>query len=270
MRTDLLQAVAAGPQITYPQSREYAPRQPCMHEPVGPDGNLDASLVAGLGFTCMERLLTLGPAGKYLESLFRSNKSLPANQVRPAVLQAATNLVGMLHVFIVVSLQRFHSCICFKLQTSLSKCSCSYAVFLPTEANMFCPDGCVTSQAAYLLIFHRITFAILTGSKFGYLLGNAAMLQVPLAIATLEDPRMIKGRLYSTSSTSNTMLAIASGYFVHDLVICTLQLSTWGPAYLLHALFCSLLYCYGLFSGVLHFYGRPAYLSTQQAHVALH
>lgn len=52
------------------------------------------------------------------------------------------------------------------------------------------------------------------------------------------------------------MLAIASGYFVHDLVICTIQLATWGPAYLLHALFCSLLYCYGLFSGVLHYYGK--------------
>ncbi len=44
----------------------------------------------------------MGFAGKYLESLFRSNKSLPESQIRPAVHQAATNLVGMLHVFIVV------------------------------------------------------------------------------------------------------------------------------------------------------------------------
>lgn len=94
-------------------------------------------------------------------------------------------------------------------------------------------------------------------------------LQVPLAIATLVDPKMIKDRLYSTSSTSTTMLAIASGYFVHDLVICTLQLSTWGPAYLFHALFCSLLYCYGLSSGVLHYYGKQAYLNIQQARIAL-
>ncbi|KAL3141733.1 hypothetical protein ABBQ32_004415 [Trebouxia sp. C0010 RCD-2024] len=141
-------------------------------------GSLQA-LAAGLGFTYVEHLLTRGPAGSYLESLFKSNKTLLASQIRPAVRQAATNMVGMLHVLIVV----------------------------------------------------------------------------PLAIATLTDPRMIKDRLYNTSPTSTTMLAIASGYFVHDLVVCTKQLSTWGPAYLLHALFCSLLYCYGLLSGVLHYYG---------------
>ena len=61
-----------------------------------------AALVAGLGFTCLERLLTMGPAGRYLEATFKANKDLPAGQVRPAVHQAATNLVGLLHVFIVV------------------------------------------------------------------------------------------------------------------------------------------------------------------------
>ena len=97
----------------------------------------------------------------------------------------------------------------------------------------------------------------LSGSTYAYLARSCtALVQVPLAIATLTNPKMIKDRLYSTSSSSTTMLAIASGYFVHDLVICTIQLSTWGPAYLLHALFCSLLYCYGLFSGVLHYYGK--------------
>ena len=82
------------------------------------------------------------------------------------------------------------------------------------------------------------------------------LLQVPLAIAALRNPSMIKDRLYSTSPSSTTMLAIASGYFVHDLVICTIQLSTWRPVRLLHALFCSLLYCYGLFSVFLHYYGK--------------
>ena len=61
-----------------------------------------AALAAGLGFTCVERLLTVGPAGRYLEAIFKANKSLPASQVRPAVHQAATNLVGLLHVLIVV------------------------------------------------------------------------------------------------------------------------------------------------------------------------
>lgn len=61
-----------------------------------------AAVAAGIGFACLEQLLTWGFAGRYLESVFRSNKALPANQVRPAVHQAATNLVGMLHVFIVV------------------------------------------------------------------------------------------------------------------------------------------------------------------------
>jgi len=61
-----------------------------------------AALAAGLGFTCVERLLTMGPAGRYLEATFKANKHLPASQVRPAVHQAATNLVGLLHVLIVV------------------------------------------------------------------------------------------------------------------------------------------------------------------------
>lgn len=61
-----------------------------------------AALAAGLGFTCVERLLTVGPAGRYLEATFKANKGLPASQVRPAVHQAATNLVGLLHVLIVV------------------------------------------------------------------------------------------------------------------------------------------------------------------------
>ena len=61
-----------------------------------------AALVAGLNFTCVERLLTMGPAGRYLEAAFKANKELPASQVRPAVHQAATNLVGLLHVLIVV------------------------------------------------------------------------------------------------------------------------------------------------------------------------
>ena len=57
----------------------------------------------------------MGFAGKFLDSIFRSNKALPASQVRPAVKQAATNLVGMLHVFIVVGLvqswpQLLHTC----------------------------------------------------------------------------------------------------------------------------------------------------------------
>lgn len=137
------------------------------------------AVAAGLGFTCVERLLTVGPAGRYLEAIFKGNKSLPASQVRPAVHQAATNLVGLLHVLVVV----------------------------------------------------------------------------PLAISVLLDPSMIKDRLYGTTPTSTTMLAVASGYFVHDLVICAIQLHTWGPAYLFHALFCSLLYCYGFFSQVLHYYG---------------
>ena len=34
----------------------------------------------------------------------KSNKALSTSQIQPAVHQAATNIVGMLHVFIVVSL----------------------------------------------------------------------------------------------------------------------------------------------------------------------
>lgn len=69
----------------------------------------NSDTAAGLGFTCVERLLARGPAGSYLELLFKSNKALPASQVQPAVHQAATNIVGMLHVFTVVSVDE-HTC----------------------------------------------------------------------------------------------------------------------------------------------------------------
>lgn len=186
--------------------------------------------------------MTIGPAGSYLTSLFKSNKALSASQIRPAVHQAATNIVGMLHVFIVVSLH-----VCHSLQSQ----------YITLQSDLIYP-GCLNSFDVLLLLLHHLAQHDLIWLYLSTSSQVTALLQVPLAIATLTNPKMIKDRLYSTSPSSTTMLAIASGYFVHDLVICTIQLSTWGPAYLLHALFCSLLYCYGLFSGVLHYYGKPS------------
>ena len=179
----------------------------------------------------------MGPAGRCLEATFKANKGLPASQVRPAVHQAATNLVGLLHVLIVVG-HLPSACSAHKYGTPVTYDSS------PT----------LSGPSILLTCMHRerwwATFKHLPDQSWW------RPLQVPLAVSVLLDPRMIKDRLYGTTPTSTTMLAVASGYFVHDLVICAIQLQTWGPAYLFHALFCSLLYCYGFFSQVLHYYGK--------------
>ncbi len=196
-----------------------------------------AALVAGLGFTCVERLLTMGPAGRYLEATFKANKDLPARQIRPAVHQAATNLVGLLHVLIVVG----------HLPSACSAHKHGTPVTYDSSLTL-------SGSSSLLTCMHRERWWATPKHMSDQLWWRP--LQVPLAVSVLLDPRMIKDRLYGTTPTSTTMLAVASGYFVHDLVICAIQLQTWGPAYLFHALFCSLLYCYGFFSQVLHYYGK--------------
>ncbi len=105
MNTYVLQAVAAGGQLALRLMTHATASNSlaCMSSKfvVSLMQQL-AALAAGLGFTGVERLLTVGPAGRYLEATFKANKDLPASQVRPAVHQAATNLVGLLHVLIVV------------------------------------------------------------------------------------------------------------------------------------------------------------------------
>lgn len=169
-----------------------------------------------------------------------------------------------------VSLQVKQSAAC-KSSPSCSSSSCHKPNWHATRfhcgryfgSNLMCQFWCtlqVTSASlpnmlSMHLLYLRPTI-IYASSASHASLSHWHTLQVPLAVSVLLDPKMIQDRLYSTSSTSNTMLAIASGYFLHDLVVCTIQLKTWGPAYLFHALFCSMLYCYGFFSQVLHYYGK--------------
>ena len=112
MQIALLQAVAAGAPVKQPLAAcdaRIPPHATLLLRRCAPGcGCKLAWPAAGLGFTCVEHLLTIGPAGSYLTSLFKSNEALPASQIRPAVHQAATNIVGMLHVFIVVSLHISH------------------------------------------------------------------------------------------------------------------------------------------------------------------
>eukprot|EP00873_Tetraselmis_striata_P034949 jgi/Tetstr1/455213/TSEL_042062.t1 len=81
------------------------------------------------------------------------------------------------------------------------------------------------------------------------------MLALPLALMVLADPEMWADRLHASTHTSQSLLLVCSGYFIHDSVICIRHVQHEGGMYLLHALCCMSIYTYGAFSGLQHLYG---------------
>lgn len=84
-------------------------------------------------------------------------------------------------------------------------------------------------------------------------------MQIPLAIYVMLSPDMAANKIYSTTGYSFWMTTTSAGYFLYDVIICTLRFE--GGAYLMHGAFCFVLYTYTALSGFLHYYGsRPALL----------
>lgn len=79
--------------------------------------------------------------------------------------------------------------------------------------------------------------------------------QLPVAMSVLRDPHMGLSKLYARTVTSQAMLLLSGGYFLHDLYSCVTRFRDWGSAYLLHSLVCCTLYSYGALTGFLHYYG---------------
>jgi TLC domain len=87
--------------------------------------------------------------------------------------------------------------------------------------------------------------------------------QVPLAVYVMTRPEMIRDRLHASTPASTAMIAYSAGYFMHDLFTCLRWYSEWGFPFLMHGLFCTILYTYGLCTGDLHYYGRPLMMQTE-------
>ena len=85
--------------------------------------------------------------------------------------------------------------------------------------------------------------------------------QVPLAIYVMLSPELANNRIYSTSSCSFWLTTTSAGYFLYDLYVCVFRFE--GAAYLMHGLFCFVLYTYTAMSGFLHYYGELNNLHMQ-------
>jgi len=77
---------------------------------------------------------------------------------------------------------------------------------------------------------------------------------IPLGLWIVLDPALRDDPLYGTSPAGEALVTLSAGYFVHDLLVVCLCLEEAGLGFLLHAFFCSALYCYGVFYQQLHYF----------------
>lgn len=93
----------------------------------------------------------------------------------------------------------------------------------------------------------------LCGQVAARIVGSVFLLMMfPLAFEVLRDPQLAQDPLYAVNSTSTTCIVLAAGYFLYDLLICTLRYDENGPAFLLHGALCCAAYAYPILKGFLH------------------
>ena len=80
--------------------------------------------------------------------------------------------------------------------------------------------------------------------------------QLPLATMTVMDSSLQHDRIYGSSAASTLMVTVSAGYFMHDLIVCSLRLHIEGPTYLLHASCAFAVFSYGVYSGAMQYYGE--------------
>ncbi len=84
------------------------------------------------------------------------------------------------------------------------------------------------------------------------------ILQVPLALMILTDAAFQNNPMYETTSFSSAVMATSGGYFLYDSIECLVRIRTEGAEFLMHGVFCGLVYANLLRSGVMHFFGEWA------------
>lgn len=96
------------------------------------------------------------------------------------------------------------------------------------------------------------------------------LVAVTLALYCLQQQELALERMKAHTLWSTRMVTFTCGYFMHDLLTCLMDFSSWGGGYLLHALSCFTVFFLGSNQGTLHFYGACFLLwelSTPFVHV---
>lgn len=62
--------------------------------------------------------------------------------------------------------------------------------------------------------------------------------------------------MYANSKLGISLVLLSAGYFLHDLIIVSINFSEAGFGFILHGFFCCSLYCYGVFSLQLQYFGE--------------
>lgn len=78
---------------------------------------------------------------------------------------------------------------------------------------------------------------------------------MPLALLILLDPYYNKNTIWARDDMSTLVMAISAGYFLYDTIECIVRLQHEGVDFLLHGVFCFLVFTNLTHTGYMHFYG---------------
>lgn len=81
------------------------------------------------------------------------------------------------------------------------------------------------------------------------------ILQIPLAVAILADPLFYRDTIWGRTEFSTLVMAISAGYFLYDSLECAFRIQHEGWDFLLHGVFCFLVFSNLTYTGYMHFYG---------------
>lgn len=128
-------------------------------------------------------------------------------------------------------------------------------------ARLLCQSGCEPSKVPA----KDVTKALVNIVSAVHLL-----VQIPVGILVLLDPRLAADPVLGVSETSMAMVVISSGYFSYELATVVLRYEDEGAQFLVHALCCLFVYGYAVFFGTLHWFGAAFLmweLSTPFVHI---
>eukprot|EP00878_Enallax_costatus_P018026 GHUV01018954.1.p1 GENE.GHUV01018954.1~~GHUV01018954.1.p1 ORF type:complete len:212 (+),score=22.03 GHUV01018954.1:531-1166(+) len=81
------------------------------------------------------------------------------------------------------------------------------------------------------------------------------IIQIPLAIFILLDPYYNKNAIWAKDDFSTLVMAVSAGYFLYDTLECIVRIKHEGVDFLLHGIFCFVVFTNLAHTGYFHFYG---------------